>query len=60
MIPTVFGPPSAELAPGARNAVEVCLGITRGERVALIADQATGEVAASIAAVLDAVDDGLA
>ena len=55
MIDTVFGPPSAELAPGARNAVEVCLGIQRGERVALIADRASGEVAASIAAVLDEV-----
>ena len=42
-------------APGARNAVEVCLAIQRGERVALIADEASGEVAASIAAVLDEV-----
>ncbi len=55
MSTSLFGSPSAELAPGARNAVEVCLGITRGERVALIADRASGEVAASIAAVLDAV-----
>jgi aminopeptidase len=52
---SVFGPPSADLAPGARNAVEVCLGIQAGERVALIADKASGEVAASIAAVLDEV-----
>ena len=51
----VFGPPSAELEPGARNAVEVCLGIRPDERVALIADEASGEVAASLAAALDRV-----
>jgi aminopeptidase len=43
-----FGPPSPDLLPGARNAVEVCLAIRKGERVALIADQASGEVAASL------------
>jgi aminopeptidase len=52
---TLFGTPSADLQPGARNAVEVCLGIKRGERVALIADTASREVAASIAAVLDEI-----
>ena len=51
-----FGAGPAELVPGARNAVEVCLGIRAGERVALIADEASGEVAASLAAVLDEVD----
>lgn len=51
----IFGPPSAELEPGARNAVEVCLGIRPDERVALIADEASGEVAASLAAALDHV-----
>ncbi len=51
----IFGPPSAELEPGARNAVEVCLGIRPEERVALIADEASGEVAASLAAALDHV-----
>jgi aminopeptidase len=50
-----FGPARAELEPGARNAVEVCLGIQADERVALIADEASGEVAASIAAALDDV-----
>src|SRR5438270_7932438 len=55
MIGSMFGAPSADLAPGARNAVEVCLAIQRGERVALIADRASGAVAASIAAVLDDV-----
>jgi leucyl aminopeptidase (aminopeptidase T) len=51
----VFGAASADLEPGARNAVEVCLGIHAGERVALIADEASGEVAASLAAALDHV-----
>jgi aminopeptidase len=50
---TVFGPFSPELAPGARNAVEVCLAIQRHERVALIADDASREVAASLAAALE-------
>ncbi|HYT68479.1 MAG TPA: aminopeptidase [Vicinamibacterales bacterium] len=49
----VFGPFSPELEPGARNAVEVCLAIKPGECVALIADEASKEVAASIAAALD-------
>jgi aminopeptidase len=52
----VFGVAATELAPGARNAVEVCLGIRAGERVALIADEASSAVAASLAAVLDEVD----
>jgi len=43
-----FGSFSDELAPGARNAVAVCLNIQPGERVALIADQASREVAASL------------
>src|SRR6266508_2791051 len=50
-----FGTPPADLQPGARNAVQVCLGIRPHERVALIADEASGEVAASIAAALDEV-----
>ena len=33
---------------GAQNAVEVCLAIERGERVALVADEASRAVAASI------------
>lgn len=44
-----------ELAPGARNAVQVCLAITASEKVTLIADQACREIAASIAAELDTV-----
>lgn len=48
----VFGSFSPELASGARNAVLVCLAIRRGERVALVADDASREVAASLEAVL--------
>ena len=51
-----FGVGSAELVPGARNAVEVCLGVSAGDRVALIADEASSGVAASLAAVLDELD----
>jgi leucyl aminopeptidase (aminopeptidase T) len=51
----LFGPPPPELEPGARNAVDVCLSITSGERVALIADEPSGKVAAAIAAALDRV-----
>jgi leucyl aminopeptidase (aminopeptidase T) len=52
---SVFGPGTAELEAGARNAVIVCLAIQPGERVALIADEASGQVAASLAAVLEEV-----
>src|SRR5262245_21661806 len=48
-----FGRPSLDLEPGARNAVDVCLSIKPGEHVALIADESSREVAASIAAALD-------
>src|SRR6267143_20954 len=48
-----FGSPQPELMPGARNAVETCLGVRPGEHVALIADEASRAVAASIAAALD-------
>ena len=50
---TLFGPFSPELAPGARNAIQVCLAVQPRERVALIADEASREVAASLAAALD-------
>src|SRR5262249_28158533 len=52
---SMFGTAAAELEAGARNAVEVCLAIQPDERVALIADEASGDVAASIAAALDEV-----
>jgi aminopeptidase len=48
-----FGQPDLDLMPGARNAVEVCLSIEPGERVALVADEASRGVAASLAAALD-------
>jgi leucyl aminopeptidase (aminopeptidase T) len=48
-----FGPFPAELCPGARNAVEVCLNIQPGERVALIGDEASRAVAASLEHALD-------
>lgn len=44
----VYGPVLPDLMPGARNAVETCLAIQPGERVALIADLDSGEVAASL------------
>ena len=50
---TLFGPFSPELAPGAQNAVDVCLAIQPHERVALVADEASREVAASLAAALE-------
>jgi leucyl aminopeptidase (aminopeptidase T) len=50
---TVFGPVRPELMEGARNAVDVCLAVQRGERVALIADDASREVAASLLSALD-------
>jgi leucyl aminopeptidase (aminopeptidase T) len=48
-----FGYPSPELMPGAKNAVEICLAVKRGEQVALIADEACRAVAASLAAALE-------
>ena len=50
----LFGQPQPDLAPGARNAVDVCLSIRCGERVALIADEPSRSVAASLAEALDA------
>jgi aminopeptidase len=43
-----FGPPQPDLMAGARNAVETCLSVQPGERVALVADAASGPVAASL------------
>ena len=41
--------------PGAKNAVETCLGVRAGERVVLIADETSRAVAASLAAALEHV-----
>lgn len=51
----MFGKPQPDLAAGARNAVETCLAITPDDRVALIADAPSAEVAASLADALDRV-----
>jgi aminopeptidase len=37
-----------ELTPGARNAVKVCLRVQPGEKVTVITDEATKEIAASM------------
>jgi len=44
-----------ELTPGARNAVKVCLRVQSGEKVTVITDEATKEIAASIVCELEAV-----
>src|ERR1700685_4622044 len=44
-----------ELTPGARNAVQVCLRVQPGEKVTVITDEATKEIAASLVHELDAV-----
>jgi leucyl aminopeptidase (aminopeptidase T) len=49
---STFGPPQSELMPGAKNAVETCLAVKPDEKVALIADETSRAVAASIASAL--------
>src|SRR5688500_17125803 len=44
----LFGSFSDDLRQGASNAIETCLGIQPGQRVALIADEASREVAAAL------------
>jgi hypothetical protein len=43
-----YGTAEPDLIPGARNAIDVCLNVQPGERIALIADEASGQVAASL------------
>src|SRR5215468_11907697 len=43
-----FGIAPAELMPGAKNAVDVCLDVRPGERVVVVADQVSRSVAASL------------
>jgi len=45
----------SELTPGARNAVRVCLRVQPDERVTVITDEATKEIAASMAHELDQI-----
>src|ERR1700732_4077762 len=49
----LFDSAKNELMPGAKNAVETCLAVRAGECVALIADEVSKPVAASLAAALD-------
>jgi aminopeptidase len=44
----MFGNAPNELMAGAKNAVEVCLGVRPGERVVVIADEVSRKVAASL------------
>ncbi|MGA7685385.1 MAG: aminopeptidase [Terriglobales bacterium] len=44
-----------QLTPGARNAIRVCLRVLPTERVTLITDEASIEIAAALASELDAV-----
>jgi aminopeptidase len=48
-----FGPAQQDLLPGATNGIETCLGVRPGEHVALIADEASRAVAASLAQALE-------
>jgi aminopeptidase len=48
-------PFDSELTPGARNAVEVCLRVQASERVTVITDEASREIAAAIARELEKV-----
>ena len=48
-----FGIASSELMPGAKNAVEVCLGVRAGEKVVVIADKVSRNVAASLEEALE-------
>jgi aminopeptidase len=50
---SIFGPENADLAPGARNAIETCLAVKPGERVALVADEASAVVAASLSSAVE-------
>jgi aminopeptidase len=48
-----FGSPQPELMPGAKNAIDTCLSIQPGECVALIADETSRSVAASLADAIE-------
>jgi aminopeptidase len=44
-----------ELVPGAHNAVSVCLQLTPNERVTIITDEATGDIAAALRREVEAI-----
>src|SRR6516164_8360323 len=48
-----FGTVQQELLPGAKNGIETCLAVQPGEHVALIADEASRAVAASLGQALE-------
>ncbi|MGA8151817.1 MAG: aminopeptidase [Terriglobales bacterium] len=48
-------PFDAELTPGARNAVRVCLRVQPGEKTTVITDEATKEIAAAVVRELESV-----
>jgi len=48
-----FGNAPSELMPGAKNAVDVCLGVQPGEKVLVVADQVSRSVAASLHAAIE-------
>jgi len=48
-----FGVAPRELMAGAKNAVEVCLGVQPGERVVVVADEMSRSVAASLECALE-------
>ncbi len=54
MIDLLNRPVDPELVPGARNAIRVCLAIQPAEKVTLITDRACLDIAASLAAEIDA------
>src|SRR6266404_8199534 len=45
----------AELAPGARNAIRVCLRLQPTERITIITDEATSEIAAALQAEVEEI-----
>jgi leucyl aminopeptidase (aminopeptidase T) len=45
----------AELAPGARNALRVCLQLKRDERITIITDEATRDIAAALQAEVEEI-----
>src|SRR5437879_819853 len=45
----------AELAPGARNALRVCLQLQRDERITIITDEATRDIAAALQAEVEEI-----
>ena len=53
IITVSFGIAPSELMPGAKNAVEVCLGVRAGEKVVVIADEVSRGVAASLEQALE-------